>query len=162
MTLILKTVAFLLVVPGTVAAAVPFALVLMSSNGLPLELGNWRYAGVLLMVIGAVVYVRCTIDLVRFGQGIPAPSAPTRFLVRNALYRYMRNPMYVAAAVFLFGEAVAASRGILFIYAAAVTACYYPAVVYLEEPALRRRFGEDFDRYCAQVPRWLPRLTSQS
>src|SRR4030095_14353728 len=151
MTLILKTVAFLLIVPGTVAAAVPFGLVLMSSNALPLELGIWRYPGVLLKVISAMIYVRCTIDLARFGQGIPAPSAPTRFLVRNALYRYMRNPMYVAGALFLFGEAVASSRGILFGYAAAVTACYYPEGAYIEEPALRRRFGEDFDQYCAQV-----------
>ena len=159
--MILKTVAFLLIVPGTVAVAVPFGLVQLSPDSPPLELGTWRYAGVLLMVIGATVYVRCSIDLARFGQGIPAPLAPTRFLVRNALYLYMRNPMYVAAAVFLFGEAAAYSRGILFIYAAAVTACYHPAVVYIEEPALRRRFGGEFERYCAQVPRWFPRLTSQ-
>jgi protein-S-isoprenylcysteine O-methyltransferase Ste14 len=159
--LILKTVAFLLIVPGTVAVAIPLGLVRMSSNTLPLNLGMWRYAGAVVMVISAAVYVRCTIDLAKFGQGIPAPPASTRFLVRNALYRYVRNPMYVAAAMFLFGEAAASSQGILFLYATAVTACYHPAVVFLEEPALRRRFGEDFDRYCAQVPRWLPRVTSR-
>jgi protein-S-isoprenylcysteine O-methyltransferase Ste14 len=70
--------------------------------------------------------------------------------------------MYLAAAVFLFGEAAASSRGILFAYAAAVTACYHPAVIFIEEPALRRRFGDDFDRYCAQVPRWLPRVSQRS
>jgi protein-S-isoprenylcysteine O-methyltransferase Ste14 len=133
----------------------------MMSNDLPLPVGSWRYAGVLLMILGAAGYIRCTIDLARFGRGIPAPLEPTRSLVRNALYQHVRNPMYVASSLFLFGEAIAWARGILLVYAAAVTACYHPAVVYLEEPALRKRFGEHFERYCAQVPRWLPRLRSE-
>jgi protein-S-isoprenylcysteine O-methyltransferase Ste14 len=26
-----------------------------------------------------------------------------------------------------------------------------------EEPGLLRRFGEDYARYCREVPRWIPR-----
>ena len=138
----------------------PWTLVRMRSNDPPLPVGSWRYAGVLLMIFGAAAYVRCAIDLARFGQGIPAPIEPTRFLVRSALYRHVRNPMYLASSLFLFGEALAWAHGILLLYVAAVMACYHPAVVYVEEPALRKRFGEHFERYCAQVPRWLPRLRS--
>ena len=36
-----------------------------------------------------------------------------------------------------------------------VNALYLPLV---EEPALRRRFGADYDRYTANVRRWIPRL----
>jgi protein-S-isoprenylcysteine O-methyltransferase Ste14 len=36
----------------------------------------------------------------------------------------------------------------------AVNAVYFPLV---EEPGLRRRFGEDYDAYRANVPRWIPR-----
>jgi protein-S-isoprenylcysteine O-methyltransferase Ste14 len=157
-SLILKTAAFLLAVPGTVAGLMPYALVRYCPVDMPLDLGAWRFAGVLMMLIGAAVYGRCSFNFALFGRGIPSPTSPTQFLVRNGLYRHMRNPMYAAGSLFLFGEAIALQRGILFVYAAAVTLCYHPAVVFLEEPALRKRFGQSYERYCAQVPRWLPRF----
>ena len=159
MSLTLKTVAFLVIVPGTVAAALPLALVALSPNDVLLSLGNWRHAGAFLMTAAAPIYVWCTFDMARFGQGLPSPTAPTQFLVRNGLYKHVRNPMYLAGSVFLLGEAITFEMGILLVYAAAVTCCYHPAVVLLEEPALRKRFGDSYERYCAQVPRWLPRLS---
>ena len=39
---------------------------------------------------------------------------------------------------------------------AAVAASYNFVVVPAEEKLLRRKFGEDFDLYCAQVGRWCP------
>jgi len=158
MTLALKTIAFLIIVPGTVAVALPVAVVTLSPTDMALPLGYWRYAGVILMVLAGVIYVRCSVDLARLGRGLPSPTDPTQFLVCNGLYRRVRNPMYVAGSAFLFGEAIAFEAGVLLLYAAAVTACYHPAVVLLEEPALRARFGESYERYCAQVPRWLPRF----
>ena len=35
--------------------------------------------------------------------------------------------------------------------------CAHLAVVLLEEPQTRRRFGADYDDYCRRVPRWIPR-----
>jgi protein-S-isoprenylcysteine O-methyltransferase Ste14 len=160
MTLVLKTLAFLLIVPGTVAAALPLSLVLCMPNDMPLTLGFWRYAGLLLMVIGAAVYVRCALALAVLGQGIPAPTDPTRFLVRSGIYQRVRNPMYIAGSLFLYGEAIVSALGILFIYAAAVTLFQHLGVVFLEEPALRRRFGESYEQYCRRVPRWLPRFSA--
>jgi protein-S-isoprenylcysteine O-methyltransferase Ste14 len=37
----------------------------------------------------------------------------------------------------------------------AVNAVYIPLV---EEPGLGRRFGDDYARYKAHVPRWVPRI----
>jgi protein-S-isoprenylcysteine O-methyltransferase Ste14 len=153
-----KTAAFLLAVPGTVAFAIPLALLWGFPDAEPLPLGAWRWFGVALFAAGAAVYIRCSVDFARFGQGIPAPVDSTKFLVSNGLYRHVRNPMYIAGSMCLFGEAIAWESRILLGYAAAVTACYHPAVVFLEEPALRKRFGESYERYCAAVPRWLPRL----
>jgi protein-S-isoprenylcysteine O-methyltransferase Ste14 len=31
-------------------------------------------------------------------------------------------------------------------------------VLYVEEPELRRRFGECYEAYCREVPRWRPTL----
>ena len=152
-----KTLIFLLAVPGTVALAVPLAL-LWFIPAAALMLGAWRWVGVPLVAIGAAIYIRCSVDFAHFGHGIPAPVDSTKFLVSNGLYRHVRNPMYIAGSMCLFGEAIAWESRILLGYAAAVTTCYHPAVVFLEEPALRKRFGESYERYCALVPRWLPRL----
>jgi protein-S-isoprenylcysteine O-methyltransferase Ste14 len=38
---------------------------------------------------------------------------------------------------------------------ALVNAIYFPLV---EEPGLRRRFGAEYEEYCARVPRWVPRI----
>jgi protein-S-isoprenylcysteine O-methyltransferase Ste14 len=35
-------------------------------------------------------------------------------------------------------------------------------VILYEEPALRRKFGESYERYCRRVGRWLARLTPYS
>jgi len=43
-----------------------------------------------------------------------------------------------------------------FVYTVIVFTLFYLFVVYYEEPNLRRRFGESYERYCATVPRWLP------
>lgn len=44
------------------------------------------------------------------------------------------------------------------VYAGAITALSHWLVVGVEEPELRRRFGEDYDAYCERVPRWIPRF----
>jgi len=158
--LALKTVAFLLVVPGVVGVALPVAVARWSPGDLPLALGPIRYLGALLMATGGAVYLWCAVDLSARGHGIPAPLEPTRYLVRSGLYRHLRNPMYAAGSAFLYGEGILLQRGSLLLYAAAVSLLQHLGVVLMEEPALRKRFGESYDEYRSRVPRWLPRLRS--
>jgi hypothetical protein len=35
---------------------------------------------------------------------------------------------------------------------------FHLLVILYEEPALRGRFGRDYDVYCQRTPRWIPRL----
>ena len=73
-------------------------------------------------------------------------------------YRHVRNPMISGVGFVLLGEAATfQSLGLLIWFAgfAAANAIYMPLA---EEPGLRRRFGEDYERYSRNVPRWLPRL----
>jgi protein-S-isoprenylcysteine O-methyltransferase Ste14 len=44
---------------------------------------------------------------------------------------------------------------VLLVLFAVANAIYMPLA---EEPGLRRRFGDEYDAYRAQVPRWVPRL----
>jgi protein-S-isoprenylcysteine O-methyltransferase Ste14 len=91
------------------------------------------------------------------GRGTLAPWDPTRRLVVNGVYRYVRNPMISGVFLVLLGEAaILMSAGIL-LWAAAfwvLNAVYIPLV---EERGLERRFGASYAEYRRHVPRWLPR-----
>jgi protein-S-isoprenylcysteine O-methyltransferase Ste14 len=115
-------------------------------------------AGVVLIAVG-LVFVVWTIRLFStIGDGTLAPWDPTAKLVARGPYLHVRNPMISGVAFVLVGEAVALGSTALLVWFAAfvaVNAVYIPLV---EEPGLRRRFGEDYEAYRTNVPRWLPRL----
>lgn len=94
------------------------------------------------------------------GRGTLMPAVPTEHLVVSGLYRYVRNPMYLGVLVAAGGEAVLFwSRGMA-IYTVLVCLGFNLFVLLYEEPALIRRFAEEYMRYKRNVPRWLPRLTA--
>jgi protein-S-isoprenylcysteine O-methyltransferase Ste14 len=58
----------------------------------------------------------------------------------------------------VLGQAVWFEAVTLFAYAGLVFLLFNAFVFFYEEPALRRKFGDSYKRYCETVPRWLPRL----
>ena len=126
----------------------------------PLAEQPWRWLGLLAMGPGAVIALTCIANFVFTGRGTPAPFDPPRRLVTRGLYRYVRNPMYVGMALLLTGEAIlfADFSPALIAYAASLLAAVNLFVVFYEEPTLRRKFGADYDVYCVNVRRWIPRL----
>ena len=79
------------------------------------------------------------------GAGTPAPPAPTERLVVSGLYRYVRNPMYVAVLAVIVGQALLLSRPVLLAYAAAVAAAFGAFVRWYEQPTLARRYGAQYE-----------------
>jgi protein-S-isoprenylcysteine O-methyltransferase Ste14 len=141
--------------PGTVAVVVP-ALILSveGANIQPVTaaIGACTIAAGLGLVAWTVAL------FVRVGRGTLAPWDPTSRLVVQGPYRHVRNPMITGVGTILAGEALFfRSWGIAIQLAifAALNAIYFPLV---EEPGLRRRFGVEYEEYCARVPRWLPRV----
>jgi len=114
--------------------------------------------GLALVALGLTLVVWTVRLFVTVGQGTLAPWDPTSKLVVRGPYRHVRNPMISGVACVLAGEAVVLGLLPLLLWLAAfvvVNAVYLPLV---EEPGLRRRFGDDYDAYRANVPRWIPRL----
>jgi protein-S-isoprenylcysteine O-methyltransferase Ste14 len=93
------------------------------------------------------------------GRGTLTPAVPTRHLVITGLYQYMRNPMYVGVVAIILGEGLLLGSGAVLAYGVIVALGFHLFVVLYEEPTLRRRYGTEYDEYCAQVRRWIPRLT---
>ena len=146
---------FLVVAPGVVAGLVPWWLTGWQPGATwpPLQL-----IGALLIVAGAVVLLDAFARFVTEGFGTPAPVAPTQRLVVGGLYRYVRNPMYLAVGATIVGQAFLLGRPILLLYAAAFAAVVVAFVRLYEEPTLARQFGAQYEDYCRAVPGWWPRL----
>lgn len=151
-----RHIAAVLVLPGTVTVAIP-ALIVWSTDA-HLAAPYLVVLGLLVIAAGGFLIVDTVRLFVRIGRGTLAPWDPTTRLVVEGPYRRVRNPMISGVVMVLFGEAIAIWSTPLVLWALsvfAVNAVYLPLV---EEPGLRRRFGPEYDRYRAHVPRWLPRL----
>ena len=156
--LILKTLLFTVVAPGTVTVLGPY-LVLSATGGLGAMTGiPVRFAGILPIGIGVAVYLWCAYDFIFAGRGTPFPPASPEALVTRGLYRHVRNPMYVGVCTLLLGEAALFASWPLLTYAASVWAAFNLFIRVYEEPTLRRNFGQSYDAYCRAVPRWVPRV----
>ena len=145
---------FLLLAPGVMAGVVPWLLTGWESNDWPLLV---RALGALLIAGGVGVLLHAFGRFVVEGIGTPAPVAPTEQLVVGGLYRHVRNPMYVAVAATIIGQALLLGRPVLLAYAALFMAVVAAFVHLYEEPTLMSRYGEDYAAYRRAVPAWLPR-----
>lgn len=155
MILLLKNLLFTILVPGTVAVAVPL-LLLRPGGAAPAA--PWRLAAGLALAAGAAVYGRCVWDFARFGRGTPAPVDAPRRLVIRGLYRHVRNPMYLGVLLVIAGWSLAFASPRIAAYGACVALAFHLFTTLYEEPTLRRAFGADYEDYVRRVGRWLPRL----
>jgi protein-S-isoprenylcysteine O-methyltransferase Ste14 len=143
--------------PGVVAGLIPWWLT------------GWRVresvpggvvaqvVGIALIVAGAAVLLQAFGRFVVEGLGTPAPVAPTERLVVGGLYRYVRNPMYIAVGTAIVGQALVLGRPVLLLEAAVFLAATVAFVRWYEEPTLSRRFGAGYEAYRRAVPGWWPR-----
>jgi protein-S-isoprenylcysteine O-methyltransferase Ste14 len=155
----LGTAAFLVLAPGTVAGLIPWWISRWRLHPPFFGFTPFRAIGILLIAAGIAVVLEAFARFALQGIGTPAPVFPTRHLVVNGSYRYVRNPMYVAVTSLILGQALLLGNRHLLAYAIIPWLLAYLFVVMYEEPTLRRTFGAEYEAYCAHVPRWIPRLT---
>jgi protein-S-isoprenylcysteine O-methyltransferase Ste14 len=152
------TVVFLFLAPGVVAGMIPWLLTRWEVDKalwLPL-----RLAGGVILATSVGVLLHAFARFVVEGIGTPAPVAPTERLVVGGLYRYVRNPMYLAVVGAIVGQALLFGQLELLIYAGVIQLIFVAFVHWYEEPTLHRQFGEEYDAYQRAVPAWLPRRTA--
>ncbi|MBP7000829.1 isoprenylcysteine carboxylmethyltransferase family protein [Amaricoccus sp.] len=122
----------------------------------PFEMGETSYhfwtetTGYVAIVAAIGVRLWCTLYI---------GSRKNRRLVTAGPYSMTRNPLYVGS--FLGAVGVGLQTGMLTFAAigGAVTALVFALVVEREEAHLAGLFREDYARYCARTPRFLPRLS---
>ncbi len=156
------TVVFTIVVPGTVAVVAPLAIAGWRIHPPLLGIAAFRIVGIALIVVAAPLFFRFLERFVRQGHGTPAPIAPPQHLVVTGPFRYVRNPGYIAVVGIVIGEALLLGSRAVLGYVAILALGFHLFVALYEEPDLRQRFGAEYERYCGDVPRWIPRLANRT
>jgi protein-S-isoprenylcysteine O-methyltransferase Ste14 len=153
----LGSILFLIIAPGTIAGLVPWWISKWTkASAFP----NNTLLDIVALVVIAGGLVLLLDSFVRFalqGVGTPAPVFPTRHLVVTGLYRYVRNPIYLAVTALVLGQGLLFANTILLLYGTALWIGFHLFVVFYEEPKLRATFAGEYEVYCTNVPRWLPR-----
>ena len=152
----LKSLFFLIFVPGLLIGYVPFAFILF---GPQIETGSLAWFALPLWLIGGFIILWCFWDFIVKGKGTPAPIDPPKKLIASDLYRFVRNPMYVGVLLMLFGHFLWFGYWSLLAYTVFFFIAFHLFVIGYEEPNLRKRFGATYDDYLQKVPRWIPRYT---
>jgi len=138
-----------------VAGYIPWRL---KQNAMPVS-GAEEGAAIVVIAAGIAIYLSTAFwGFALVGGGTPAPIAPTKILVVRGLHRYVRNPMYIGVALVIAGQAWLFHSADILIYLACVLVIVNLFVLFYEEPTLKRQFGEEYERYRAQVPRWIPKF----
>jgi len=152
-SLIIRNLVFTAVVPGLGGVWVPWRI--LTSHGRTATPAAWE--AVVVIAAGTALCVWCVWNFAAVGRGTPGPwDAPSR-VVAAGPYRWVRNPIYIAALLAVLGEAWLFLSPALLAYAGAMAVTCHLFVVGYEERALRRRFGCAYLDYQRTVPRWLPR-----
>lgn len=158
----LRALIFSVLVPGTIGFVIPlFLLPFKDINCSPWSdpIGNT------LLIAATLIYLWSVLAFVVQGKGTPAIwfTNKLRFLigeepkkaVTQGLYRISRNPMYLSICIFIVGLGYRFENLWLFIYALLVFLFFHCTVVYLEEPHLKKKFGDNFLSYMKTTRRWL-------
>ena len=157
-TAVLGSALFFIVAPVTVAGVIPWLITHWEFQPPFLAVEATRLAGVALIIAGVPGVLDSFARFALEGLGTPAPIAPPRNLVVSGLYRYVRNPIYVAVVAVILGQALLFGDWRLFWYGALLWLFFHVWVLVIEEPTLEQTFGAEYESFRTNVPRWIPRL----
>src|SRR4051812_9215042 len=118
-----------------------------------------KIAGIAFFISGLLLFLSTNYLFVTIAKGTLAPWSPKQNLVVKGPYRYCRNPMITGVLFILLAESLYFHSSNILAWA-----CFFFAMntfyfIRVEEPHLTKTFGDQYEVYKANVPRWLPRLT---
>ena len=156
---ILGSALFFVAAPSVLAGLIPWWMTHWEFLPPFFDLQATRIVGIVLIVAGLPGLVDSFGRFALQGLGTPAPIAPTQNLVVTGLYRYVRNPIYVAVVAVILGQAILFGDWRLMTYGGLMWLGFHVFVLAYEEPVLAETFGAQYEDFRANVPRWIPRLS---
>jgi len=145
-----------------VVFGIPFLVAIALQLAVPLSLPRGSLApaiipaGAALIVVGVALIVLARREFAQRGQPTD-PGRPTTQVVTTGVFSVSRNPIYLGAACFLAGVALAVNLPwALVLLLPSLVACHY-VLIAPEERYLVAKFGEEYRVYAATVHRWIGR-----
>ncbi|MDD5610588.1 MAG: isoprenylcysteine carboxylmethyltransferase family protein [Candidatus Omnitrophica bacterium] len=114
--------------------------------------------GILVSLMGVSLILWTIFLFKRYGKGTPNPTIPPKELVIRGPYKIVRNPMVLGGAMILFGEVVVYYSLFLLLISILYVIITYFNAMFVEEPELKKRFGQPYEQYLKEVPRFLPNI----
>lgn len=153
----------IIILPFTAIIVVPLSVLLLTYSKfswhlkfplilLPLIIGS------LLLMPGIYLLIITNNLFHTTGKGTLAPWNPPKLLVIKGPYKYIRNPMIGAVLLILLGEVTITGSVILFSWFAVFLIVNIVYFICSEEPALVKRFGNDYKKYKEAVPMFIPKF----
>lgn len=155
MSTALKSLLYLILAAGLGAFYIPFALLPRTPQ---VETGPFAYLAFPLWLLGGAIVLSCFWEFTFKGRGTPNPLDPPKQLVTTGIYRTLRNPIYVAVLLIVLGHFLWFKSIWLLVYELIIFLVCHLFIIWVEEPALHKKFGVAYESYCQSVPRWLPKI----
>lgn len=118
------------------------------------DAGTWPPR--ILLLAALAIFVLATLAIARARTTVnPVRPDAASSLVVSGIYRFTRNPMYLAFLLILLVLGLRLGNVGALLIALTFVAYMNRFQIEPEERALRRRFGEAFEDYQARVRRWI-------
>src|SRR5947209_17990164 len=144
---ILGSALFFVIAPSVLAGLIPWWMTRWEFLPPFFDLQATRAVGILLIVAGLPALLDSFARFALQGLGTPAPIAPTQNLVVTGLYRYVRNPIYVALVAVILGQAILFGDLRLMTYGGLMWLAFHAFVVSLEEPVDAPKFAGQYEDF---------------
>ena len=154
-SLLFRNLLFTILKPGIVVGLIPYLILNRSGISISSEFKFYQFSGILVFFLGVAIVFICILMFAIDGKGTLSPLDPTKELVTGSLYRYSRNPMYIGVLIILLGESIFFNSRSLWIYLILIFFLFNLFIFLLEEPRLKRDFGDAYLNYCKKVKRWI-------
>ena len=154
-SLFFRNFIFTILQPGLVAGLIPFWILRDQWRFNEMTIDLLTIIGVVLFLCGLILMLYCIYLFATAGRGTLSPFDRTKNLVIEGVYRYSRNPMYVGVMLILIGETIITQSQNMLIYGVVVFIIFHLFILIVEEPRLRRDFGDSYDAYIKKTRRWL-------
>lgn len=128
------------------------------------DLGLWTNFGLVFIILGFFMYVSTILSFMLRGKGTPAIwfSKFLKFiigeepihLVSSGLYKYSRNPMYLGILLIVFGQGMYFEILTILEYGIFMSILLHLVVLFIEEPHLKKKYGNSYLEYKKSTPRW--------
>ncbi len=114
----------------------------------------WNLLGILPLGMGITINILADRQF-HIHRTTVKPGELSSLLIKDGVFRYSRNPMYVGMVFILLGFAILLDSWVSFLVLPGFTAFVHYRFICQEEKKLEEQFGEDWLAYQKEVPRWI-------